>query len=94
MIYVEWRCSGTVDQAVLDTVDQARDQNDQTFCSSPGDDDPTILLLSFDLVSDSHDDAAAEGQRQVELFARTTSLTGTLVSVTAMDEEGQLRITP
>ena len=93
-IYADWQCVRVVDQEVLDGVDEAWDQTDETFCSSRGDDDPTVLVLSFDLIADSYDDGAAQGQRRVERFSQAASLEGTLLSVVAIVDEGQMKVNP
>lgn len=92
-IYADWQCLRAVDQELLDGVDEAWDQRDETFCSSPGDDDPSVLVLSFDLIADSYDDAATQGQRRVEQLAQEASLEGKLLSVVAIDDEGQVKVT-
>lgn len=93
VVYADWQCLRPVDQELLDVVDEAWDEADESFCSSPGRDDPTVLVLSFDLIADSYEEAAQQGQRQIEHLARTAPLDGNLLAVVAMDEEGSMTIT-
>jgi len=91
-IYADWQCLRVVDEELLDEVDEAWG-SDETFCSSPGDDDPTVLVLSFDLIAHSYEAAAEQGQRRAVQFAEAAPLEGRLLSVVVYDDEGQLRVT-
>ena len=93
VIYADWQCLRAVDQGLLDAVDAEWDPLDESFCSSPSDDDPTVLVMSFDLTATSYEEAAEQGQRRVEQFAGNAPLDGTLLSVVAMDEEGSMTFT-
>jgi len=77
-VWAEWELGESVTQDVLGAIARAWPQDDEPFCSSVSDQDPRVVVLSFDVDASDEDEAFARARSSVEAMMQLLGVQGRL----------------